>query len=397
MLGVRRKPQSLSENSGARLCRPRPAAAASKFRRASETFRVLRLVFDTAALHLLAGSQWIFLIRAGCARGAVAAVTVVFLCAFGEFEMASLMGIHSWPVALFDAHAGGLALSESLRRMLAPLLCEVAAVAVTVALLARHRVNPSRRLPSGTAMNSLAWCHLALAFALVLVIPAAMVLWGTIRGFGLLFENFVLGREILSSLLFAAGATVLASITVFGLAAVARHSRPSLFFAGTILLVSVCAGLLGPLVLSLAVLAGVQLPGLISVRDTPLPLVFTLALVLIPLALVMKRVLELTGHRTALHLATLMPKSPPRREITWTLSTSGKFWTVALLFVWAYWDLTAAAILSPIGMTPLTVRLYNLMHYGQIPALSAMICAGFLAPVLVLLLALGTRRWWAPQ
>jgi ABC-type Fe3+ transport system permease subunit len=189
----------------------------------------------------------------------------------------------------------------------------------------------------------------------------------------------------------------MASLAVFGLAAVARHSRPGSLFARTILLIAVSAGLLGPLVLSLAVLAAVQLPGLISLRDTPVPLVFTLGLVLVPLALVLKRVLELTGQRSALHLAALMPKSPPRRELMWRLSTSGKFWAVALLFVWAYWDLTASAILAPIGMTPVTVRLYNLMHYGQIAALSAMTCAAFLAPVVMLLLVLKTRRWWAPQ
>jgi ABC-type Fe3+ transport system permease subunit len=70
---------------------------------------------------------------------------------------------------------------------------------------------------------------------------------------------------------------------------------------------------------------------------------------------------------------------------------------MVLLFVWAYWDLTASSILAPIGMTPVTVRLYNLMHYGQIAALSAMTCAAFAAPIFIFLLALGTRRWWAPR
>src|ERR1019366_3547076 len=55
-------------------------------------------------------SDWAFLIRAGGAGGPVAAFAVVFLCAFAEFEMASLMVVKSWTVALFDAHAGGIAL-----------------------------------------------------------------------------------------------------------------------------------------------------------------------------------------------------------------------------------------------------------------------------------------------
>ena len=196
----------------------------------------------------------------------------------------------------------------------------------------------------------------------------------------------------------------------------------------TLLLLAVGLGLLGPLVLSLTILAVVQLPPLLALRDTPLPLLLALALGLVPMAFVLKKVLEMTKYRSALHLARLMQPpgdlpvgSPNRmpdrfgvprlrghlkaelqtrrsaRDLTWHLSTSGKFWTVVLLFVWAYWDLTASSILAPIGMTPVTVRLYNLMHYGQVAALSAMTCATFAAPILILLLALGTRRWWAPR
>ena len=341
--------------------------------------------------------DWAFLIRAGCARGPVAAFAVMFMCAFAEFEMASLMVVKSWTVALFDAHAGGLALSESLRRMLGPLLCEAAAIATAFVVLGRRRVTPARRIEDNRSCRWFAWCHLLIAFIFVLMIPAAMVLWGTLRGFGLLLENFVLSREIVASLLFAAGASTLAGLAVFGLGAAARGNRIGSIFCKIILNGGVFAGLLGPLVLSLAVLAAVQLPGLISLRDTPVPLVFTLGLVLLPMALVLKRVLELTGHRSAMHLITLMQKSSAVRELTWKLHTSGKFWAMVLLFIWAYWDLTASAILAPIGMTPVTVRLYNLMHYGQIAALSAMTCAAFAAPVFIFLLALGTRRWWAPR
>jgi ABC-type Fe3+ transport system permease subunit len=310
--------------------------------------------------------------------------------------MASLMVVKSWTVALFDAHAGGLALGESLRRMLGPLLCEATAIATAFVVLGRRQVIPTRRIEGNCASRWFAWCYLVIAFVLVLAIPAAMVLWGTIRGFGLLMENFVLSREILVSLLFAAGASTLAGLAVFWLGVAARGRSIGSIFCKVILVAAVFAGLFGSLVLSLTVLVAVQLPGLISLRDTPVPLVFTLGLVLLPMALVLKRVLELTAHRSALHLTTLMQKSRAVRELTWKLSTSGKFWVMVLLFVWAYWDLTASAILAPIGMTPVTVRLYNLMHYGQIAALSAMTCAAFAAPIFVFLLAFGTRRWWAP-
>ena len=341
--------------------------------------------------------EWAFLIRAGCVGGPVAAFAVVFLCAFAEFEMASLMVVKSWTVALFDAHAGGLALSESLRRMAWPLLCEAAAIATAFVVLGRRQVIPARRIASDRSNHWFAWCYLLVAFAFVLVVPAAMVLWGAIRGFGLLMENFVLSREILASLLFAAGAATFAGLAAFGLGAAAGRQPVGSIFWKMMLVAGVFAGLLGPLVLSLAMLAAVQLPGLIALRDTPMPLVCALGLVLLPMALVLRRVLELTGHRSAWQLTALMEKSRAVRELNWRLNTSGKFWAMVLLFTWAYWDLTASSILAPIGMTPVTVRLYNLMHYGQIAALSAMTCAAFAAPVLIFLLALGTRRWWAPQ
>jgi ABC-type Fe3+ transport system permease subunit len=365
----------------------------------AEAIHCRRLMLSDAQHVALARklADWNFLVHAGCARGHVAAFVVVYLFSFAEFEMASLMGLKTWTVTLFDANAGGLALSESLRRMLGPLLCEAAAVVTAVVVLGKHRVIPSRLAAANGKTHWLAWSYLAIAVVFVLMIPAAMVLWGTLRGFRLLLENFVLSREIISSLLFAAGATLLASVAVFWLSRTANSRRLVSVFGRVILLIAVCLGLIGPLVLSLAVLAAVQIPVLLPLRDTPLPLLLTLGLVLVPLALVLKRVLELTGYRSALHVATLMQGSRSARELKWRLSTSGKFWSVVLLFVWAYWDLTASAILAPIGMTPVTVRLYNLMHYGQIAALSAMTCATFSAPVFIFLLAFGTRRWWAPR
>lgn len=341
--------------------------------------------------------EWAFLIRAGCAGGPAAAFAVVFLCAFAEFEMASLMFVKSWTVALFDAHAGGLALSDSLRRASGPLLLEAAAIAVAFVILGRRQVTPVRTMEGSGVERWFAWGYLLIALGFILMIPAGMVLWGTVRGFGLLLHNFFLSREILASLLFAAGAGTVSGLLAFGLVAAARSRGPVSVLCKILLIAAIFAGLLGPLVLSLTVLAAVQLPGLILLRDTPAPLVFALGLVLFPLALVLKRVLELARQRSALHLVSFMEKSRAVRELNWRLNMSGKFWAIALLFVLAYWDLTASSILAPIAMTPVTVRLYNLMHYGQIATLSAMTCVAFAAPICVILLALGTRRWWAPS
>lgn len=336
------------------------------------------------------------LFHARYARGAIAGFAVVFLTAFSEFEMASLMGIRSWTVALFDAHAGGLALTESLRRMFWPFLVQAAAIALCAAMLGRRQVLPVRQIASSATMNWLGWCVLAAGFVMVVGVPGVRLLWGALQGAGMLLQNFMLGREIMSSLLFAAGATLVATILVIGLAAAARLRHGAMLFR-VVFAAVVCAGLLGPLVLSLTALSALQQSWWIALRDTPVPLVLVLGLVLVPVAFVLRRILEATAHRSALQLAMLMPKSAAASDLTWRLSTSGRFWAIGLLFVWAYWDLTASAILAPTAMTPVTVRLYNLMHYGQIAALSAMTCVTFLAPVSILLLALATRRWWAPR
>lgn len=342
-------------------------------------------------------SEWKFLLRAGCGAGPLAAFAIVFLCAFSEFEMASLMVIKSWTVTLFDAHAGGLALGESVKRTAGPLACEAAAIVAAFALLRRRRFTPPHPNMRETPHHRFAWLYLVMALAFVLLIPAGRILWGAFNGLALIWNNFVLGREILASLLFAAGASVLAGLAALYFPA-SRSAGGVAAKCGKVMFVTAALlGLLGPLVLSLVVLAAIQLPGLIAVRDTPLPLVFTLGLVLLPTALVLGCVLALTRQQAPLHLVNLMAPSSATRELAWRLSTSGKFWAVVLLFVWAYWDLTASAILAPIGMTPVTVRLYNLMHYGQIATLSAMTCVAMAAPVLAFLLAFGTRRWWPPR
>ena len=130
--------------------------------------------------------EWRFLTRASCVRGPVAAFAIVFLFAFSEFEMASLMIVKTWTGSLFDAHAGGLALSESFRRVLGPLLCEAAAVAIAVFMLRGQRTVASRRAAPSRATDLFGWCYLITAFVFVTFIPASMVLCGMIRGLNLL-------------------------------------------------------------------------------------------------------------------------------------------------------------------------------------------------------------------
>lgn len=324
--------------------------------------------------------DWIFRWNAGCARAPLAAFALVFLFAFGEFEMASLMNVASWTVALFDAHAGGLALGESLRLMMVPALCEAAIVGCVVWWLwrARPRVEPYANRDTGVIPRWLGWLHLMVAFVLVLCVPAAVVLRGMIQGLAAVLQNFALGKEIGASLVFAVVAT--------GGACVLARRRTTVALA--------LVGLFGALVLSLVVLAVVQLPVVRALRDTPVPVIIALMLVLLPFAVVLRLLAEAWRPGPPLHLARLMSGSRPSRELVWQLKARGQYWPAFLLFIWAYWDLTAGSILAPISMTPVTVRLYNLIHYGQTATLSAMLCATFAAPLALAATVVMTRRWW---
>jgi ABC-type Fe3+ transport system permease subunit len=80
------------------------------------------------------------------------------------------------------------------------------------------------------------------------------------------------------------------------------------------------------------------------------------------------------------------------RRLLWELRARRRFLVLFLLCCWGYFDLTASAVLAPPAMTPALVRLYNLMHYGRMAALSAMVCAVFCVPLLAFFVAEGAHR-----
>ncbi len=317
--------------------------------------------------------------RAGCGRAPLLAFALVFLLAFGDFELASLLAIRTWTVRLFDGHAGGLPLTQSLVLAAGPFLVEAAVLGVVLVLVARQTwKRPEGTMPRiGQAWAGWAW--LVAASGGIVLIPCGIVLHGTLQGWRVLLENFALGREILTSLLLGVAA-----------AALAYFAAPRRWVVA--LGVSV-PGLLGPLVLALLVGGALQTGPLVLWRDTPLPLLVTLGLLLLPLAVLLRQLLRHTAPATSVHTARLLGGAQGRRLI-WRLSTRRKAAAFFLLFCWAYLELTVSAILAPTGITPVSVRLYNLMHYGRTAMLSAMVLATVAAPLLVMLAVLASRRLW---
>lgn len=326
---------------------------------------------------------WRFRWQAGCLRAPLTAGALVFLLAFGEFELASLMNVRTWTVRVFDGHAGGLPLVESLRLAALPFTVEVVVLALALLLFARqHWAGGPERVeaPARAPAAALAGMGLLLvANAVIVAVPAFMVLHGTLQGWRVLVANFALAREIATSLAFGAVAA--------GLAYALAPRRWWLCVAVSV------PGLLGPLVLALLLGAAGQSRWLYLWRDTPLPLTVALVLLLLPLAVLLRNVLRHSAVAASVHVARLTGGRPGRR-LVWELSARRHVWAIFLLFCWGYLDLTAAAILAPIGMTPVSVRLYNLMHYGQTAVLSGMVTAAYAAPLLILALVLISRRVW---
>ena len=298
------------------------------------------------------------------------AAGVVFLFAFQEFDLATSWGIRTWTVALFDAQTGGLALRESLRLALPALCVELAVIApllIIVGTLRAPKPERERLIPPG-CLPSLLQC--TAAPALFIVLPAWFLLGLGLDGFAPWLRDLTLAREMANSLLLAIFCALLAWL----LSAFAER-RASLVLA--------VPGLLGPLLLSLLVLATVQPAE--AIARTVLPLVITLVLLLLPLALLLRALLRLGTEPTALHIA----RNSGARAAEWTLSHGPAAGAVLLLFGVAYSDFTAGTLLAPPQFTTVFARIFNLMHYGQVSLLSASLFIAVASPLLCLWL---TRR-----
>ena len=328
---------------------------------------------------LLAGPRWrrwVFRLR-GAGRAPWMAGGIVFLLAFTDFELASLWSLKTWTVALFDAQAGGLALGASLRLAALPLAIEIAALA----LLLRRAEFPAALSAEPKAHTAAAHraltAYLAGTALLGCVVPLGLIAAPAAAGLRTIAENFVLTRELIASAAFALGA----ALGAWPLAAWIARRRG--------LALALCLpGLTGAMLLALFVLTAFQRPPLRAAYDTPLPLLLALTLLLLPLAVPLRWLLDTARRDPALHLARLAGA----REVIWRLDTRRRWLAAFLLFCWAYFDCTASSILAPVGLTPVFARLHNLAHYGQTAVLSAMLLGAAAVPVLALMLTWVARK-----
>lgn len=349
----------------------------------------------------------------GPARTLLPACAVVFLLAFQEFEMASLLQATAWTVHLFDEHATGLPLAESLRRTMIPATVQLVVVAAVLALMARGRGvfssehQQRRRVPRGQA--GFLWLFLLGGFTLMAVVPCVML--GTQVGDGVqaLWNNRLVRDGFLQDVARGAAVAVLAGVAAWAAArwwhdtpAKRRHLAGWLTAGGLFS----APGLMGSLVLSLALLALFQRPVLRLFYQPPLHFEF-LGLVpwwagqllyLAPRALLLVVLLGTLRRRESLHLAQMMEAAPSRRLsragslIRWDYETARHAGVVLLLAYWAYLDLTVVSILGPAGMGNATLELYRQMHFGRNNVLAAMVGIVVCVPLCLLVSASAVRR-----
>ncbi|MCX5662733.1 MAG: hypothetical protein NTW19_23885 [Planctomycetota bacterium] len=425
----------------------------------------------------------------GPGRSSLAAAGLVFLLAFQEFEIASLLGIDSWTIRVFDAQGKGLPLGESIVAAL-PAIALQAAALLPVMLLLTGGVDsrPGERLgprPRGWAVLG-SWVYLLAAAGVVTVVPAFILLRSALPGFRSISENFAFAGELRASFLFAfaaaVGAMLLASWAARAAGFVSRtrkrrdgglsvngsagdHERsadngdagsmdgrgrstkpvravdwetpvPSLALPANnaprrrrfaarrwIPAAMLAPGLMGPLVVALAVQAlfqlpalsraydtspagpsrtvehQFQLPALSRMYDTPVPLLLALVAILLAPAVLIALMLNPGRDAQGVHAAAMLLRSAdpgPRsaaRRLLWDVAVRPRLWACFLLFCWSFFELTAASLLAPSDLRPASVMLYNLMHYGRNAVLSAMVCIAAAVPVMLLTL-LATGRWW---
>ena len=331
----------------------------------------------------------------GPLRGWAVGFSAVFLLAFGEFEIASLLQVRAWTVTVFDAHAGGVPLSQSVRLALLPAACEALVLGGALLLLFGGGGHPRIRAaqPAGKPCRwtrPLVIAALVAAAAAVSGVPLWTVMRGTLAGLSQVLRSVGLWNELAATTLFAAGAAACAYLVADLFLRAGRRPLAAVLAA--------CApGLMGTLVLALVIMAAFQMPGLRALRDSPAPLVLCLALLLLPVALMLTALAHALLPGRGIHAARLLAaagSATVRRrgaELERRMRGSGRFWTVFLLFCWAYFDVVASSILSPSRTNPVFALLYNQMHYGQIAMLSAWVLVAFCVPIVALAVGAAVR------
>ena len=314
-------------------------------------------------------------------RGLWLGIALVFLLAFQEFEIATTWNLRAWPVALFDAQAGGLALRESLRLAMLPFVIQAA----LIALLGKSLQPRASELPQSGAATQRSEIPMLIAFLGFLwlcLVPAFRIAYGTSV---VIFLNRAKAlalapwREIWNGIGIAAAATMIAWLFAGW---IESRRRTRWLFS--------LPGVLGPMLCGLLLLALLQVPPLHLLRDTIFPVVLGLMLVLLPFALLLRLGIGTTRDDAALHIA----RAAGARRAAWRLDGWPRLCAALMLFCFGCGDFTINSLLAPPQFTNASVRLLNLLHYGRSDMLQVMFTLAFAVPFSVVLLTMFAARFY---
>jgi len=321
--------------------------------------------------------------------------SLVFLMAFSEFEIASILDIKHWTVNMFDSFAGGLPTIEVMKLCWLPLGIEILTIIILISFIGSDRIFPeSPDSLSGYALYKQSqkrnvssffpgkYIFIIAVILLVLFLPVVLILRGAVSGIVILFREFWMFDEIISSILFAlAGAFGAFMLAIF----IHRTGSDKKYLFLKLLLIP---GLLGGVPLALSILWVFQNTALHFVYNTPLPLLIGLILLFLPYAFILTLLLHFFIPGESIYIATLTGNIRAGKQsslkLLWVLKYSKRFWLFFLLFCWAYFDLTLSTILAPSTMTTITTRLYNIIHYGESEKLSATVLITILIPLVLI-------------
>jgi hypothetical protein len=328
------------------------------------------------------------------------------LVVFQEFETAALMQIDrhplAWSVWMFDVHAARQPLADSLRMSLGPLLFEFLLLSPAAFVIWLRRESSGRELVSasgehrsaGPLTTTIAVIWGLTGIAVLIAFPLLRMGREAADGIWLLLVTPRLLRQsleqVLTSTLISFGAAVVASsICGLLLGLIERHRDRRKAAAAAILAILLLPGFAGPLLISLTLLAVFQLPVLLPLYDTWLPLILGLMLAVLPRALALQLLLRLAGTSESIFLGGLLRGSgvaSVRRAgagILWRLVDVRWAGAVLLLTQWCFWDVTTTSILRPLSPEPAVTRMYNEMHFARTEALLGLTAVAGVLPVIL--------------
>ncbi|MEX2215328.1 MAG: hypothetical protein WD768_14440 [Phycisphaeraceae bacterium] len=339
---------------------------------------------------------WRFFLH-GPLRAITLAFVAVFLLAFTDFELASLLNSlagreHSaftWTIALHQAQQ--LNVQSTTLVAWAASAAAIEAIVIIIGLTMLLRARRGRigqhhpQTSAGKRPRVIGWITLAFAAIAILLLPGWIILRGSVEGVASLLANFRFADELASSLYFACGATALVVAAL-------------MFLPRSLRWVIALPGLLGGIVLSMLILLAFQWPVLRELYHTPVPLVLGLTLLLLPVAVVLRGLFDAAEPGTSVHAARMLyergdaAQHRAGRSLLWHLR--GRPWLAlaAIVFTLAYFELVVSVTLAPVGMSPAIVELYNQMHFGQRAVLSATVMLTMAVPVVIVVAMWGFLR-----